>query len=142
LKSTRPLQGFLVLWAIWEIINASLSTFAAQLGASFVGWMPKGGWTSDLYSMSQQYGMVLFLLAAVYLLIATDPVRYRAFVWIAIGEQLIGIAYGVYELAGNHTLTGPQFATQIAFNVVVAALFYLLRPSTNEARRDVRSANA
>jgi hypothetical protein len=25
---------------------------------------------------------------------------------------------------------------------VVAALFYLLRPSTNEARRDVRSANA
>jgi hypothetical protein len=141
-KSTRPLQGLLVLWAIWEIINAALSTFAAPLGASFVGWMPKGGWTSDLYSMSQQYGMVLFLLAAVYLMIATDPLRYRALVWIAIGEQLIGVAYGIYEVAGSHTLTGSQFATQVVINIVVAALFYLLRPSTSETRRGAQIANA
>jgi hypothetical protein len=142
MKSARPLQGLLVIWAIWEIVNAALSTFAAPLGASFVAWMPKGGWTSDLYAMSQQYGMVLFLLAAVYLLIATDPVRYRTFVWIPIGEQLLGIAFGIYEVAGNHTLTGSQFATQVVINVVVAALFYLLRPSTSVTRRDVRTANA
>jgi hypothetical protein len=142
MKSTRPLQGLLVLWAIWEIINAALSTFAGPLGASFVGWIPKGGWTGDLYSMSQQYGMVLFLLAAVYLLTATDVVRYRAFVWIAIGEQLLGIAFGIYGLAGNHTLTGSQFATQVVINIVVAALFYLLRPSTDETGRTVRTASA
>ncbi len=140
MKSPRPLQGLLVLWALWEIVNAALSTFAAPLGASFVGWMPKGGWTSDLYSMSQQYGMVLFLLAAVYLLIATDPVRYRAFVWIPIGEQLLGLAYGIYGVAGNHTLSGAQFITQVVINIVVAALFYLLRPVTNRTSGGVRVA--
>jgi hypothetical protein len=140
MKSARPLQGLLILWALWEIVNAALSTFAAQLGASFVGWTPKGGWTSDLYSMSQQYGMVLFILAAVYLLIATDPVRYRAFVWIPIGEQLIGLAYGIYGVAGNHTLTGAQFITQVVINLVVAALFYLLRPTTDQTRRGVTVA--
>jgi hypothetical protein len=137
MKSARPLQGLLVLWALWEIVNAALSTFAAPLGASFVGWMPKGGWTNDLYSMSQQYGMVLFLLAAVYLLIATDPLRYRVFVWIPIGEQLLGLAYGIYGVAGNHTLTGAQFLTQVVINVVVAALFYLLRPNPDQTRRGV-----
>lgn len=142
MKSTRPLRGLLILWAIWEIINGALSTFAAPLGATFVAWVPKGGWTSDLYAMTQQYGMVLFLLAAVYLLIATDPVRYRAFVWIPIGEQVLGIAFGIYEVAGNHTLTGSQFVTQVVINLVVAALFYLLRPSTEETRRGVRAASA
>ncbi len=142
MKSTRPLAGLLILWAIWEIVNAALSTFAAPLGASFVGWVPKGGWTSDLFSMSQQYGMVLFLLAAVYLLIATDVRKYRAFVWIPIGEQLIGLAFGVYGVAGNHTLSGSQFATQVVINIVVAALFFLLRPVANDTGRRVRTANA
>jgi hypothetical protein len=142
MKSPRPLQGLLVLWALWEFVNASLSTFASALGASFVGWVPKNGWTGDLLAMSQQYGMVLFLLGAVYLLIATDPVRYRAFVWIPIGEQAIGIAYALYGLLGSHTMTGSQFATQAIVNVVVAALFYLLRPSVGASTGNVRIANA
>jgi hypothetical protein len=130
MKSTRPIQSLLVLWALWECINAALSTFAAPLGATFVAWVPKGGWTSDLYSMSQQYGMVLFILAAVYLLIASDPVRYRSFIWIPIGEQIIGIAYAAY----GHTMTGGQLATQAAINLVVAVLFYLLRPAVTLQR--------
>ena len=130
MKSARPIQSLLVLWAIWEIINAALSTFAAPLGATFVAWVPKNGWNGDLYSMSQQYGMVLFILAAVYLLIASDPVRYRTFIWIPIVEQIIGIAYALYGLVGAHTMTGAQFATQVAVNVVIAVLFYLLRPAT------------
>ncbi|MBD5633313.1 MAG: hypothetical protein IAI49_02440 [Candidatus Eremiobacteraeota bacterium] len=142
MKSTRPLQGLLILWALWEVVNASLSTFASSLGASFVGWVPKNGWTGDLYSMSQQYGMVLFILAAVYVLIATDPLRYRAFVWIPIGEQAIGIAYALYGLLGGHTMTGSQFVTQAIVNVVVAALFYLLRPSVSETSKSIRAANS
>jgi len=130
MKSARPIQSLLVLWALWECINATLSTFAGPLGATFVGWVPKGGWTGDLYSMSQQYGMVLFILAAVYLLIASDPIRYRTFIWIPIGEQIIGIAYATYGLVGAHTMTGPQLATQVTINLVIAAIFYLLRPST------------
>jgi hypothetical protein len=142
MKSSRPLQGLLVVWAVWELLNAALSTFAAPQGASFVGWAPKGGWTADLFSMSQQYGMVLFLLAAVYLLIAVDPQRYRAFVWIPIAEQGLGVVYGVFGLFGSHTITGAQFITQVVINLVVAALFYLLRPATGMPSSNVRTANA
>ena len=142
MKSARPLQGLLIVWGIWEFLNASLSTFAGPLGATFVGWIPKGGWTADLYSMSQQYGMVLFLLGAVYVLIATDVARYRAFVWIPIGEQAIGIAYALYGLVGAHTMTGAQFATQAIVNVIIAALFYLLRPNASALVGGVRTANA
>ena len=80
--------------------------------------------------MSQQYGMVLFILAGVYLLIASDPVRYRAFIWIPIAEQIIGIAYAIYGTVGAHTMTGAQLATQVVINLVIAVLFYLLRPAT------------
>ena len=142
MKSTRPLQGLLIVWGIWELLNASLSTFAGPLGATFVGWIPKGGWSADLTSMTQQYGMVLFLLGAVYILTATDVSRYRAFVWIPIGEQIVGLAYALYGLVGAHTMTASQFATQSAINVVVAALFYLLRPSTTAASGNARTANA
>ncbi len=139
MKSARPLQGLLILWGVWELLNAVLSTFASSVGASFVGWAPKSGWTGDLLAMSQQYGMVLFLLGAVYLLIAVDPVRYRAFVWIPIGEQAIGIAYAIYGLFGSHTITTAQFVTQGIINVVVAALFYLLRPSTSLRPQTLRA---
>jgi hypothetical protein len=142
MKSSRPIQSLLVLWALWEFVNASLSTFAGPLGATFVGWVPKGGWTGDLYAMSQQYGMVLFLLGAVYLLIAIDPRRFRLFLWIPIAEQLIGIVYATYGLVGAHTMTGQQLATQISVNVVVALLFYLLRPSSTERAGELREANA
>ena len=140
MKSVRPLQGLLVLWGIWELLNAALSTFASSAGASFVGWVPKSGWTGDLLSMSQQYGMVLFLLGAVYLLIAVDPVRYRAFVWIPIGEQAIGIAYAIYGLFGAHSITTTQFVTQGIINIVVAALFYLLRPAASDRPQVARAA--
>lgn len=142
MKSTRPLQGLLVVWALWELLNATLSTFAGPLGATFVGWVPKGGWTGDLFSMTQQYGMVLFLLGAVYLLVAIDPAKYRVFVWIPIGEQAIGIAYALYGWLGAHTNTGQQFATQVVINVVVAALFFLLRPAAIVTSTGIRTANA
>lgn len=142
MKSARPLQGLLIVWGIWELLNASLSTFAGPLGATFVGWIPKGGWTADLFSMTQQYGMVLFLLGAVYILTATDVARYRAFVWIPIGEQAIGIAYALYGLLGSHTITAQQFATQAIVNVIVAALFYLLRPSAASMLGNARTARA
>jgi hypothetical protein len=142
MKSSRPIQSLLVLWALWEFVNAALSTFAGPLGASFVGWVPHGGWTSDLYSMSQQYGMVLLLLGAVYLLTATDPVRFRSFIWIPIAEQVVGIAYALYGLVGGHMMTGGQFTTQIIINIVVAALFYLLRPSSTGTTGELRQAKA
>ncbi len=129
MKSTRPIQGVLVIWALWEIINATLSTFAPQQGASFVSWTPKAGWNGDLVLMSQQYGMVMFVLAAVYLIVATNPLRYRALIWVAVAEQGLGLAYALASVIGTHTLTVSQFVTQAAINIVIAAMFLLLRPT-------------
>jgi len=39
-------------------------------------------------------------------------------------------------------MTGQQLATQISVNVVVAVLFYLLRPSTAAGAGGLREANA
>ncbi len=129
MKSTRPIQGILVIWGVWELLNGALSTFAQQQGASFVGWAPKSGWTGDLLLMSQQYGMVLFLLGFVYLIVATNPQRFSTLIWVAVAEQAIGIAYALASTFGAHTLTTGQFITQAAINIVIAAVFILLRPS-------------
>lgn len=134
MNQTRVLQGLLVLWGIWNILNGLLSTFAQQAGASLVGWAPQTGWTPDLVSMAQQYGFVLLLLGAVYLLTASDPVRYRAFIWIIIAEQIVGIAYSAYSAFGLQLITAGQFLTQLVINLVVVAVFMILRsggtPST------------
>lgn len=128
MRSTRPIQGVLIIWALWEIIIGALSTFAPQQGASLVSWVPKSGWTADLQLMSQQYGMVMLVLGVMYLIVATDPLRYRALIWVAVAEQAIGITYALASVIGNHTLTLPQFVTQAVINIVIAAVFILLRP--------------
>ena len=86
--------------------------------------------------------MTRLVLGAVYILTATDVVRYRAFVWIPIGEQAIGIAYAFYGLVGAHTMTATQLATQAIVNIIVAALFSLLRLSTTSSSANVRTASA
>jgi len=128
MKSTRPIQGVLIIWAIWEIINGALSTFAPRQGASLVSWAPKSGWTSDLLLMSQQYGMVMFVLGVMYLIVATNPLRYRSLIWVAVAEQAIGIIYALSSFLSAHTLTLPQFLTLAVGNIVIAAIFVLLRP--------------
>ncbi len=142
MNQKRVLQGLLALWGIWNLLNAVLSTFAQQAGASLIGWAPASGWTAELVSMSQQYGMVLFLLGGVYLLTATDPVRYRQFIWIVIAEQLIGILYSAHGAFILQQITPAQFATQAVINLVVAAVFLILRSggTISTEQRVTRSA--
>jgi len=131
MNQKRVLQGLLVLWGIWTLLNGILSTVAQQAGANLVGWVPVQGWTSDLVAMSQQYGMVLLLLGAVYLITSTDPVRYRLFIWIVIAEQIIGIVLSAYAAFGQAQITTGQFITQVVINLVVLSLFLILRPREN-----------
>lgn len=138
MNQKRVLQGLLVLWGLWNIFNGVFSTFAPQAVAGMVGgWVPASGWTTELVAMSQQYGMVLLLLGGVYLLTATDPVRYRAFILIIVAEQIIGIAYSAYSTFGLGQANASQFITQALINIVVAAVFLVLRsgaaPTTGRA---------
>ena len=79
--------------------------------------------------MTQQYGMVLLLLGAVYLITATDPVRYQRLIWIVIAEQIIGILFSALAAFGQGQITTGQFVTQAIINLVVMSLLLVLRPS-------------
>jgi hypothetical protein len=129
----KVLQGLLVLWAIWEIINGVLSTVAPAAGASLVGWQVT--WTPDLVSMSTQYGMILLLLGGVYLLAASDVKRYQPLVWVVVAEQVLALLYSAYLTFGTGTMTTSQFLTQAVINVIVAALFGILANGSGGLQR-------
>lgn len=113
------LQIGLGIWVLWHAAFGLLSTFAPETGGALVGWRPSGGWDAELHAMSKQYGMVMLLLAGVYLLMMVDPVRYIDFIWVAIGEQALGIAYGAYIYAVIGQLTTTQLVLQVATNTVL-----------------------
>jgi hypothetical protein len=95
-----------------------------------VGWDPAFGWNSDVLAMSQQYGMTMFLLGLAYLLAATDPFRYTAFVWVAVAEQGLGILIGFNDTFVTHSAAMSQFLIFIIVNTVIAAVFIVIRPKT------------
>lgn len=131
MNQKRVLQGLLVLWGLWNIFNGLASSFAPQAVAGMVGgWVPASGWTTELVAMAQQYGMVMVLLGGVYLLTATDPVRYRAFVLVVVAEQILGIVYSAYSTFALGQASTGQFVTQVVINLVVAAVFLVLRSGT------------
>lgn len=117
------LQVILGLWVLWHLAFGLLATFAPDTGARLTGWSPESGWTADMLAMSTQYGMVMLLLAVVYAVMAADPLRYIALLWVAIAEQVLGIAYAVYIYFNIGGVTVPQVAIQAGINVVIIALF-------------------
>ncbi len=118
------LQVILGLWVLWHLAFGVLATFAPDTGARITGWSPEGGWTADMVAMSTQYGMVMLLLALMYAVMAADPLRYLGLLWVAIAEQVLGIAYAVYIYFNIGGVTVPQVATQAGINVVIIALFF------------------
>lgn len=127
------MQIALAIWGAWEVLNGALATFATQAGANMVGWAPKFGWNSDILAMSAQYGMGLFLLGFLYLLAASDPVRYALFVWVAIAEQAVGVLIGFNGTFVVKTITVPQFCALAVINAIIAAVFLKLRADDGTA---------
>lgn len=116
----------LVLWVIWHLAFAVLSTFAPEMGSTLVGWNPEGGWTAELRAMSKQYGMSMLLIGLIFLVMLFDPLRYLSFIWIAIAEQVLGIAYGFYIYAALGQLTTTQLVIQAIVNALLIVGMYLL----------------
>lgn len=122
----RVLRWVMVLWVVWHALFGLLATFAPEMGASSVGWTAEGGWDAALITMSTQYGMVMLLLAGVYGLAALEPLRYLGVIWIAIAEQILGIAYASVIIVTFGQLTMTQFIVQAAINIVVVLVFLAL----------------
>mgnify|MGYP001800552871 CR=1 FL=1 len=117
--------GF-VIWVIWHSAFALLATFAAEAGGNLVGWAPEGGWTAALFAMSKQYGMSMLLLGFVFLIMLFDPIRYLPFIWVAIAEQALGIAYGFYIFSVLGQLTTLQLTIQAVVNAALIVGMFIL----------------
>jgi len=120
------LRLVMALWVLWHLVFGLLATFAPGIGANAVGWSASGGWSDELITMSGQYGMVMLLLAGMYLVMALEPLRYLGMLSVAIAEQLLGIIYaiGIYIQFGELTLA--QLLVQGAINLVIVVVFALL----------------
>ncbi len=117
------LQAVLGLWVLWHLVFGVFATVAPDTGARLTGWSPEGGWTGDMLAMSTQYGMVMLLLALVYAVMLGDPLRYLGLIWVAIGEQALGIAYALYIYVAIGQVTVPQLAVQSGVNLAFIVLF-------------------
>jgi len=126
MKRLTILTSLLWLWAAWHLGFGLLSTFAPEAGASAVGWTASGGWTPELITMSTQYGMVMVLLALMFAIMALDPLRYLSLIWVAVGEQILGVVYAAYIYVQFGQLTIPQMLLQAGINSVVVLLFVVL----------------
>lgn len=120
------LKGLLWLWVVWHLAFGLLASFAPELGANAVGWTAAGGWDAELITMSNQYGMVMVLLALVFLIAALDPLRYLGLIWVGVAEQVLGMAYAGYIYVQFGQLTMAQMLLQAGINTVVVIIFVVL----------------
>lgn len=120
------LKGFLWLWVVWHLVFGLLSTFAPEVGANAVGWTAEGGWDAELITMSTQYGMVMILLALMFLVMALNPLQYLGLIWVAVAEQVLGMIYAGYIYAQFGQITIPQMMLQAGINTVVVIAFIVL----------------
>lgn len=129
------LKGVLWLWVVWHLIFGLLATFAPEIGASAVGWSAAGGWDAELITMSTQYGMVMVLLALMFLIMVFDPLRYLGLIWVAVAEQVLGMLYAGYIYIQFGQLTIPQMLLQAGINTIVVIVFVMLWLGLRDSRR-------
>jgi hypothetical protein len=120
------LRVVLAIWVVWHLVFGALSTFWPEVGANAVGWSAEGGWSDPLLAMSTQYGMVMVLLAGMYAFMLLEPLRYLGLIWVAVGEQALGILYAFYIYANMGQITPTQLGVQAAVNIIIMLIFVLL----------------
>ena len=120
------MKGVLWVWAAWHLLFGVLSTFAPEVGAAAVGWSAEEGWSAQLITMSTQYGMVMDLLALMFVIMALNPLQYLSLVWVAVAEQVLGVIYAAYIYVQFGQLTIPQMLLQAGINGVVVIVFVVL----------------
>lgn len=141
MNRTKLLSSLLWLYAAYQLVNAVLSTFLIEQGAAMYGfseWIKDENTRHSLY----QYGMVLYVLAAAYAIIATDVVKYEQMLWIAVVEQIVGAILSTQELLQANVINWGQFATVHTFHGIILILLYVLRPSADASNGKLARATA
>ncbi|MDX2128208.1 MAG: hypothetical protein SFU91_04150 [Chloroherpetonaceae bacterium] len=125
----KLLSALMWLLAAWELLNALGSTVFLNLGASLYGW--SGYLDSPLtVNVFHQYGMVMYVLAVGYAIIATDVVKYEKLMWMVVIEQIVGAIVSTYEvLNAEQIISWSNFALVHTPQGIILALLWFLRPS-------------
>jgi hypothetical protein len=125
----KLLSALMWFLAAWEFVNALGTTFFLETGASAYGWSNylENSLTRNAF---HQYGMLLYVLAVAYAIIATDVVKYEQLLWIVVVEQIAGEVLSFYEFqAAPQIISYGNFILAHVFQVVVVAALWFLRPS-------------
>jgi hypothetical protein len=65
---------------------------------------------------------------------ALDPLRYLNLVWVAVAEQVLGMAYALYIYVQFGQLTPSQLLLQAGINTAVIIAFVLLWAGIRDRR--------
>lgn len=125
----KLLSALMWLLAAWELLNALGSTIFLSWGASLYGWE---NYASDSQTaiVFHQYGMVLYVLAVAYAIIATDVVKYEKLLWVVVVEQIVGAIVSTVEvLTSEQIISWSNFALVHTPQGIIIALLWFLRPS-------------
>lgn len=134
MNKVKLLQGFLWFWAAFQFVNALFSTVLLDQGAAIYGF---GSWLGNPQTryVFNQYGMVLFVIAITYAIIATDVVKYEQLLWAVVVEQIVGAIVSTIELQHQGIITAGQFSMVHVVQGIVILLLWFLRPSADQPRR-------
>jgi len=102
-----------------EIFWFFASTIFVQIGSRLLHWKLQDPYTT------QQQGIALLVIGLVSVLVASDVVRYRVFVWIPVFSQLIGVANAFNEIRlGSITWSIAAIQWTIELAIVFAFVRY------------------
>ncbi|MEM8572991.1 MAG: hypothetical protein AAGG56_19165, partial [Pseudomonadota bacterium] len=76
------------------------------------------------------------------LIMLFDPIRYLSFIWVAISEQALGIAYGFYIYSILGQLTTTQLIVQAAVNGALLIGMVLLWSGLRQPSAPLQGENA
>ncbi len=116
LVPTGPLRIILLLMAAWDIIGAVVQlmfdTSLFSMRAQPVGILAGRGFSG-----------ALFVTAALYLIAARNPARYRNVLWLGVLEQLVAVCVGIFHGARQDLKWGGEI---VPVGVAIAFLVLLL----------------
>jgi hypothetical protein len=127
----KLLSALMWLLAAWELLNALGSTLFLNLGASVYGWSNYLE-NSTTRIAFHQYGMVLYVLAVGYAIIATDVVKYEKLLWMVVVEQVVGAITSTVEvLQAEQVIDWSSFALVHTVHGIIILAMWFLRPSAD-----------
>jgi hypothetical protein len=128
----KLLSALMWLLAAWELLNALGTTVFVELGASLYGFTNYAN-DGTARIVFQQYGMVLYVLAVGYAIIATDVVKYEQMIWMVVVEQVVGAIISTVELLGtNQVISWSNFTLVHTPQVILVIALWFLRLSADD----------